>query len=195
MARNIISLLSTEHRRVTELAVRARRGRGSRERYRDELVAAMGAHLHGAEVVMHPFLSARKPQLQADLNRLEADRERAEELLESLVGRPMTDAATSGLIDEVERVFDAHARCEERLLATLGNEEVGKLRDLGAAYLRQRNAHLKSQRVRPSAVPRRLDVPKADLYEQARKAGIAGRSSMSRDELIAALTPAAAPKR
>jgi hypothetical protein len=59
----------------------------------------------------------------------------------------------------------------------------GELRRLGGAYETRRSAELE----RAGAVhvlPRRLDVSRAELYELARKAGIEGRSGMTRGQLI-----------
>ena len=61
MARNVLHLLRTEHRRLNEALLRAERGRGSRARARDEAVSGILAHVAACHAVLHP--AAQHPGL------------------------------------------------------------------------------------------------------------------------------------
>ena len=57
---------------------------------------------------------------------------------------------------------------------------------LGGRYERRRDEELRESEGQ-TPPPRRLDLTRAELYELARRAGIEGRSGMSRDQLISEL--------
>jgi hypothetical protein len=57
------------------------------------------------------------------------------------------------------------------------------MRRVGGVYETSRDRALQAEGA-DEPPPRRLDLPRAELYELARRAGIEGRSAMSRRELI-----------
>lgn len=187
MARNVLHLLRTEHRRLNQALLRAERGRGSRARARDEAVSGILAHVHACHATLHPAAGEHRG---GDADRLEQLRRDDDALLSAAGELGPADPLQPGfreLATACLQALDRHARSEEHLLEEcLQDLEVVRLRDFGAQYLRARDGELKHASP-VSAPPRRLDVPRADLYEQARKAGVPGRSSMSREQLIAAL--------
>jgi hypothetical protein len=61
-----------------------------------------------------------------------------------------------------------------------------EVRRLGGLYADRRDQVLHEEG-EADPPPRRLDLSRAELYELAKKAGIAGRSAMSRKDLIAEL--------
>jgi hypothetical protein len=58
-----------------------------------------------------------------------------------------------------------------------------QMRELGGRYADVRDEALRDEGA-DEPPPRRLDVSRAELYELAKRAGIEGRSSMSRRDLI-----------
>jgi hypothetical protein len=66
------------------------------------------------------------------------------------------------------------------LAKAIGRKE---MRMLGGRYQGRRDQELRDTAGR-TPPPRRLDVSRAELYELAKRAGIEGRSGMSRDQLI-----------
>lgn len=191
MARNVLHLLRTEHRRLNEALLRAERGRGSRARARDEAVSGILAHVHACHAVLHAAAAEHQAgQPASRVERLDQLRQDDDGLLSAALELAPADPLQAGFRERATaclRALDWHARSEEHLLDEyLHDVDVVRLRDFGAHYLRARDAELKHASP-VSAPPRRLDVPRADLYEQARKAGVPGRSSMSREQLIAAL--------
>ncbi|MGN6331885.1 MAG: hemerythrin domain-containing protein [Motilibacteraceae bacterium] len=196
MARNVLHLLRTEHRRLNEALLRAERGRGSRARARDEAVSGILAHVHACHAVLHPAAAGHHAGEASGADRLDHLRQDDDGLLSTALELAPADPLQSGFRERATaclQALDRHARSEEHLLdECLHDVDVVRLRDFGAHYLRARDAELKHASP-VSAPPRRLDVPRADLYEQARKAGVPGRSSMSREQLIAALADRSAP--
>ncbi|HYJ77488.1 MAG TPA: Rho termination factor N-terminal domain-containing protein, partial [Actinomycetes bacterium] len=72
----------------------------------------------------------------------------------------------------------------DRVLAPMTEAMPRKqMRELGGRYTDIRDAVLRDEGA-DAPPPRRLDVSRAELYELAKRAGIEGRSSMSRRDLI-----------
>lgn len=188
MARNVIHLLASDRRHIRELFLRALRGRGSRDAHRHELVAALQAHLWASRDEVHAFVVSRRPASHEDVDALAGA---CDDLLAG--ASALTDggggAARDDHVRELRGRYEDYVRREQHLLDGLSDAvEVPRLRELGGAYCRRRDGHARSRHALAGRVPRRLDMPRADLYEQARRARIPGRSAMSREELIAALT-------
>ncbi|RJK93813.1 hypothetical protein [Vallicoccus soli] len=197
MARNVISLVATEHRRIDELLVRSVKGRGSREKHRDEAVALVNAHLRALRAEVHDFVLQRVPERSDEVAALDSTQDELVQVADGVAGTDPTTPSYAPRVEALRERFVTYASREGDLLSEAARSvEVPRLRDLGAAYLRKRDAELKARAAGTSrGTPRRLDVPKADLYEQARRAGIPGRSAMSREELIRALREAQGARR
>ncbi len=195
VARNVVSLVATESRRIDELLVRSVRGRGSRERHRDEAVALVTAHLRALRSEVHDFVLQRVPERSDEVAQLDSTQDELVQVVDGIAGADPSTESFASRVQVLRDRFLTYATREDALLSEAASSvEVPRLRDLGAAYLRRRDAELKARATGSRGTPRRLDVPKADLYEQARRAGIPGRSAMSREQLIAALRDAA-PRR
>ena len=91
------------------------------------------------------------------------------------------EAAGAALAAELGR----HAALlADRVLAPMTEAMPRKqMRELGGRYTDIRDAVLRDEGA-DEPPPRRLDVSRAELYELAKRAGIEGRSSMSRRDLI-----------
>ena len=105
---------------------------------------------------------------------------------------PSLDALAAGDKDprtlvELRTWLAVHIGDVRRLaIALRADSGPGRLEQLAAAYEHRRA--VEAAALRPvRSTPRRLDRSRTELYEQARGAGIIGRSGMTREQLIDAL--------
>lgn len=161
----------------------------SRERWRDELVHLVRAHRRAeAETLTPDVVAAAGPgaaAAAAELARTDADLDR---LVDALATTSVAGPEIADVGDRLRQVLETHAgtldrRVLEPLEAAVPRREI---RRLGGEYVTRRDEQLAAAGEADST-PRRLDLSRAELYELARKAGIAGRSAMSRRDLIAEL--------
>ncbi|HEU4540270.1 MAG TPA: hypothetical protein VFR23_04010 [Jiangellaceae bacterium] len=183
MGANVIRLVRTDHRRITDIADRL----GRRYRAGESLPAQLGTEIRAHAVAsgdcLLPFAEDRitklDPAYAETLDELVAA---AEELENSPhpVPPPVVERVTTAVRRHIE-VEEAAVLDELDQTVT-----VERLRLLGETFKRGRDAALKAQGewVAKYSRPR---VSRAELYERARYRGIAGRSAMSRSELLSAL--------
>ena len=188
MARNILRSVPTLHRRQADLLARSAKGRGARTQARDELVAELSAHLHASHEVLHPVAEDRSVDLRDGLIDLRSTDEKLLSAVRRLAELEPDDDEYAAAADEVRRTLDEHAQAEQALLERgLGDLEAPKLRELGAHHERALAATRRTMQPARNGSQRRFAGSRADLYERARRAGVPGRSAMSREQLIAAL--------
>lgn len=120
-----------------------------------------------------------------NLPRLDHDLEQAVDVLAAL---PIDSDDLAGACDRVARALAGHAEVlSAQVLRPLEQSVARKeVRRLGGAYAEGRDRALRAEGA-DEPTPRRLDLSRAELYELAKKAGIQGRSAMSRRDLIAEL--------
>jgi len=188
MPSSVARLVGLDHERMIRLLKRACAQGPNQQRWRDEFTALVRAHRVAereellAEVGrVLPELgpeAARQNQAGRDLDRLAeevADADVSAEKFADLCGRTRDAVVAHG---EAMRIAVV-----EPLARTVGRKE---MRVLGGRYERRRDEELRDSEGQ-TPPPRRLDVTRAELYELARRAGIEGRSGMSRDQLISEL--------
>jgi hypothetical protein len=184
MPSSIIRVASLDHERIRRLVRRACTEGPSQARWRDELVGLVEAHRAAEDEALGSADPAVPPEAIERLRQVDAD-------LDAATAAMAAATIPSSEIAEVGRTFQsaltAHVdELDGRLLQALGDSAPRKeLRRLGGLYVAHRDQALHDHgEVEP---PRRLDVSRAELYELARRAGIEGRSSMSRRDLIVEL--------
>jgi hypothetical protein len=184
MPSSIIRVASLDHERIRRLVRRACTEGPSQARWRDELVGLVEAHRAAEDEALGSADPAVPPEAVERLRQVDAD-------LDAATAAMAAATIPSSEIAEVGRTFQsaltAHVdELDGRLLQALGDSAPRKeLRRLGGLYVAHRDQALHDHgEVEP---PRRLDVSRAELYELARRAGIEGRSSMSRRDLIVEL--------
>ncbi len=179
MPSSVVRLVALDHDRMLRLARRACSPGPSQDRWRDELVQLLRAHAAAeAEVLDASGVAERLRPVDDEVATV------TDALASSAIGGPEMGSAC----ERLERLLRVHAD----LLAeqVLGPLEAAvprrEIRRLGGAYETRRDEALREAGTdeRP---PRRLDLPRAELYELARRAGIQGRSAMSRRDLISEL--------
>lgn len=184
MPSSVRRLTLLDHERLGRLLRRVCATGPGQQRWRGELVALLRAHRVAerdevlAALVAYPELAdAVRAQAEVDV---ELERISAE-----AASMPLDRPDLAQWCARAAQVMDDHARrWAESLMQPLETHAPrAEVRRLGGAYERRRDAELSNAGV-PGDPPRRLDLSRAELYELARKAGIEGRSSMTRGELI-----------
>lgn len=189
MPSSITRLTALDHDRILRLVRRAVTPGPSQQRWRDELVHLVRAHLTAERAALTAeTLAPAGPAVTsaaADLHRLDDElRQRVDRLADAALGSPVLAALGDGVVDAVTHHC---AALTEDVLRPL-EEAVSRkeIRRLGGIYAQRRDQALREEG-EDEPPPRRLDLSRAELYELAKKAGIEGRSTMSRKELIAEL--------
>jgi hypothetical protein len=189
MPSSIVRLTVTDHDRVLRLLRRVVTPGPSQDRWRDDVVRLLRAHRAAEKAVLTPDAiepaGAEARRAITDLAALDAALDEATDRLAT------TDVASPDLADigaRIESLLGEHAttldlRVLQPLEAAVARKQI---RILGGRYAEVRDADLQDLGGEEPP-PRRFDLPRAELYELARKAGIEGRLAMSRGELIAEL--------
>lgn len=189
MPSSIRRLTALDHDRMHRLARRACAPGPSQERWRDELVRLVRAHLRAETGVLTvAVLAPLRTDPAAAREELVATCADLTRLADALGEVPVTSTEMPALVNSLQQVLGQHAEVlEQQVLLPLESAVARKeVRRLGGAYEQQRDTALHDEgEVDPP--PRRLDLSRAELYELAKRAGIAGRSAMSRKDLIAEL--------
>jgi len=110
---------------------------------------------------------------------------RIDDALDRLSDAPDDGPGTAALQDELTVLLTRHGEVlAAEVLAPMTDTLPRKqMRELGGSYADLRDRALRAEGA-DEPPPRRLDVSRAELYELAKRAGIEGRSSMSRRDLI-----------
>lgn len=192
MPSSIRRLTLLDHQRLDRLLRRACASGPSQQRWLAETVDLLRAHRAAERDQVLGHLGAEVPELAEAAERQAIADEGLDRLADELAALVQVGAAQPAGLERLRKVCE-HARTRlqehdrtwtQRLMAPLESLVPRvELRRLGGAYEQSRDAALAG----PAAgqvPPRRLDVSRAELYEIARRAGIAGRSAMTRGELI-----------
>lgn len=183
MGANVIRLIRIDHRRMNELLARMGRRYRAGEALPSRLANELAAHTDATTNCLLRFAH----------DRLELPDTAFTDSLDELAEAADELAGTAQRVPEAvrERVLAAtreHIDVEEQQVLVPLEEAVNveRLRQLGEAFRRRRDAALKARGERVRGHQRR-PASRAELYERARSRGLAGRSSMSRNELATAL--------
>jgi hypothetical protein len=184
MPSSVARLVGQDHERLVRLLRRACAPGPNQDRWRREFTALLLAHRGAERDEVLRDIVATQPGLRDDASAQDG----RDSALDTLAGE-VTDAVSGtddfgDLCRRAEVMITSHDTALREVLSALDGV-VGRkeMRRLGGVYQRARDKNLEQQHPqRP--LPRRLDVSRAELYELARKAGIEGRSGMSRHQLI-----------
>jgi hypothetical protein len=189
MPSSITRLTTLDHERLLRLLRRTVTEGPSQPRWRDELVRLVAPHRVAEQEALtaDAVAPAGQSALTAaeDLSRLDSEMARVADELAEAPG-PSPEAGAIG--QRLRLLIDQHASLlSGQVLAPLESAVARKdVRLLGGVYEARRDADLR-EHGDADPPPRRFDVSRAELYELARRAGIEGRSAMSRKDLIAEL--------
>lgn len=189
MPSSITRLTALDHDRLLRLVRRAVAPGPSRDRWRDELVHLVRAHLLAEQQLLSTDVvhAAGVSAVEAGRRLAEVDG-RLQSAAECMAAVPVTSPELADTGAQVQQALTMHADIvTEQILRPLEAAVARKeIRRLGGLYAEARDRALRTQGD-GEPPPRRLDLSRAELYELAKKAGIEGRSTMSRKDLIAEL--------
>ena len=180
MGRSIVESIDRDHERLTQVIGRLGSASRGRKGLGNQLRTLWVGHLRAetavaCRVVGHDGYAATEQGAMLALDALAAG---------ASDPRFLTDLQ----VWLVEHIADVRCSVIARLRAESGR---GRLEQLASAY--EHRMAVEAAALRPvRSTPRRLDRSRTELYEQARRAGIVGRSAMTREELIEALQEGAA---
>ena len=177
---DVVTAVMNDHRVLEDLLAQLFNDPENRPALLVEVRARLLAHARAEEKQIYPALVRARPDDRA------STRVRVEEHRGALDALGAVESAGpadfTGRLAELVEAVHAHVRQVEReLLPALGQAMSSRKRDqLGRAFESQRHRELKRAGIDDS-------LTKEDLYIRAQKAGIPGRSSMSKEELARAL--------
>jgi hypothetical protein len=184
MPSSVRRLTTLDHERLHRLLRRACNAGPGQERWRGEFVALLQAHrVAEREVVLEELV---RVEALADAVRAQADTDAAvDRVAAEAAAMPLDRPDLAQWCEQVGRLLTEHAQGWADALMHPFEEQAPRadVRRIGGAYESRRDSELGKAGVAGDP-PRRLDVSRAELYELARRAGIEGRSSMTRGELI-----------
>jgi hypothetical protein len=198
---DVIELLRSDHRTVEKLFARLEADDTSDEekaRLLREVADELIAHSKGEEDVVYPDVRRSAPDEGEDVKDGVAEHHHVEELLLQLIDTPPDAPGADGMLAAMIAEVRHHVEEEEQdILPPYGKATSADHRaEVGARFLERKQRELAGRGAAPtggrvasggSAGESLHDLTKEELYERAKQAGIAGRSDMSKDELIAAL--------
>ena len=188
MPSSVARLVGLDHERMIRLLKRACAQGPNQQRWRDEFTALLRAHRVAEREELLAEVGRVLPELGPEASRQNQDDLDLDRLAEEVADADVSAEEFTDLCNRTRDAVAAHGEAlqvavVEPLARTVGRQE---LRMLGGRYERRRDEELRDSEGQ-TPPPRRLDLTRAELYELARKAGVEGRSGMSRDQLISEL--------
>jgi hemerythrin superfamily protein len=198
MATDAVTLIMNDHRLFEQIFEMLQSGAGDRRKLLNECAARLTAHSHAEEMKVYPALAQADPSESAEVHHGADEHHQAEMMLlklQRLDSRSQEfESALNQFIDAVKH----HIEEEETEILPSMREKLDQptLEQLGAEFERIRREELQvagitgDEIMSTSATSSRSsddEMSKAELYAEAKKADIAGRSQMTKEELAEAL--------
>jgi hemerythrin superfamily protein len=188
MAEDAITLITRDHREMEDLFAKLRNRRDSRPELLRQVAAMLIAHSRAEEERVYPEIVKADPGERDEVHHGTEEHREAEELLRRLEKIDPSTAEFDSLLTEFVDAVKHHIEEEEsEILPALG-EAVGKAKlvEMGRAFAEHRQRELDKQQ--PAGGGGSADdMTKDELYGEARRAGVEGRSQMSKEELARAV--------
>ena len=188
MPSSVARLVGLDHERMIRLLKRACQQGPNQQRWRDEFAVLLRAHRVAERDELLAEVGRVLPELGPEASRQNQTDRDLDRLAEEVADADVSAQDFTDLCGRTRDAVAAHGEAlrvavMEPLARTVGRKE---MRILGGRYERRRDEELRES-AGQTAPPRRLDLSRAELYELAKRAGIEGRSGMSRDQLISEL--------
>jgi hemerythrin superfamily protein len=205
MASDAVTLIMNDHRLMEQLFDRLKSGDGDRRTLLAETAARLAAHSHAEEQKVYPALANADPGEFGEVQHAVEEHHDADVMLHRLQSMEPDDPAFTMVLEKFVGAVLHHVEQEERELLPALQEAVDRetLEELGAAFEEVRAHELEVAgmgRGSPGAGPNGAgskgarsggpdpdEMSREELYAQAKEAGIAGRSNMTKEELARAL--------
>jgi hemerythrin superfamily protein len=177
---DVVRLITQDHRELEKLFDRLEEERERRPELLDQVAALLTAHSRAEEEKVYPAVAEEAGEREEAHHGTEEHHE-AEELLHELQQLPPDDKKFDSKLKEFVDAIKHHVEEEENEILPALRKAVTKkrLEELGTAFSERREQEL--------AAGRGDDRTKDELYEQAQKLDVPGRSKMNKDELATAV--------
>jgi hemerythrin superfamily protein len=186
MADDVVSLITADHRRVEELCERLRSPEEDRDALTRLLSGLFTAHSRAEEECVYPEVVHELPGEEGRMAHSEEEHHEVEQVLREMAGAIEDDERFLGLLEQAVEMIGEHVRTEESEVLPALREAVDRRRltELGTAFGRRREEVL---RERPEGVNDVAELSRDELYEEARRRDVPGRSQLRKDELADAV--------
>jgi hemerythrin superfamily protein len=192
---DITALIESDHREVERLFEQLLSGGGGdRAALATQLCTDLKVHTEVEEQVAYPAMRKAVPSGDQRLDEAVREHDTAAQLIAKLETLDVDDPAFESTLMELQDAVQHHVEEEESEILppfrTFTSEE--RRRELGRAWERQKQSTMKAEETAPAvtgtATTDLTSATKQELYEKAKEADIPGRSKMTKDELVRALT-------
>lgn len=188
-----VTLIKNDHRVLEGLFDQLTSGRGDRRALLVEVAARLAAHSHAEEMKVYPALAEAEPGEHGEVEHGAEEHHEAEQMLHKLMAMKLDDPGFGSAVTEFVDAVLHHVQEEEtELLPALEQAvDAARLEELGQAFEEIRTKELAIAGI--TAGRSTMDsgdlgeMSRAELYEQAKEAGVPGRSHMTKEELTRAL--------
>ena len=184
---DVIELLTQQHREAEQVIARLEQaGEDERAPLVAELQRRLELHMQLEEQVVYPFLAAKAEDGEDEVEEAVAEHQLARQGVQQLVDEGPDFPGFDGLVAMVKAGVQHHVSEEETEVFPDLREHASEaeLQDLA-----RRCQELADQApVSGQAATDLSSMTKEELYEQAKAADISGRSDMTKDELVEALS-------
>jgi hemerythrin superfamily protein len=192
-----VTLIQNDHRLLESLFDKLRSGQGNRQVLLVEVAARLAAHSHAEEMKVYSALTEAEPDERNQVEHGAQEHHEAEQMLHRLMAMEPNDSKfESELTRFVEAVLEHVQEEENEVLPALQRAvDADRLEELGQAFEEVRTKELEIAGISADAsagggggggTPT-SEMSRAELYEQAKEAGVPGRSNMTKEELAQAL--------
>jgi len=185
MPSSVARLVGLDHERLIRLLKRACESGPNQDRWRNEFASLLRAHRVAERDELLDEIAKTQPELAPAAARQDQTDHELDRVADQVTGADLADAAFADLCGRARHLVATHGESLRTAVLDPLGKVVGRkeMRRLGGCYESRRDEQLRVAQLHPTP-SRRLDVSRAELYELAKRAGVGGRSGMSRDELI-----------
>ncbi|MEE1927195.1 hemerythrin domain-containing protein [Streptomyces sp. TRM 70351] len=186
MAKDVIELITADHRTVEHLFDRLKSGQGDRAALAHEVAVLLVAHSRSEEERVYPAVTKAAPGEKDEVDHAEDEHAEAERLAWRLARTDPAAKKFDELLDELVEAVGHHVENEESEVLPALREAVdaARLERLGEAFSARRGEELR--KAGDAGAPSD-GATRDELYREARQAEVPGRSQMNKAELADAV--------
>jgi hemerythrin superfamily protein len=206
MAADAVTLIMNDHRLLDGLLAQLSADQGDRQVLVEEITARLTAHARAEEQEVYPAITQADPDQEPEVDHAYDEHWQAEHELakvRNLIASPHFGDAVTAFVAAVKHHVEEE---ENEVLPRLRKVvDAGTLQRLGAAFAQARarelaqtgfatpddaadpDSHAKTETVVDDGAAELDTASRDELYDMAKKADIAGRSGMNKNELAEAL--------
>jgi iron-sulfur cluster repair protein YtfE (RIC family) len=179
---DVTRMLEQDHRTVEDLFKRIRQANGeARRKLVAEIADDLHTHMRVEESIVYPFIATTVGHGKEMVKEAKTEHEGARKALVDVERLAPDEPGFDGALEMLEAGIAHHVEEEETEVFPKLRKSAGarQLEDLGRQVETAKGG---------SGWPGLETLSRDELYQQAQAAGVPGRSSMTKDELIAALS-------